>query len=150
MFRIQNWKQALCLMALGSVFTIVGMLFAVGMLSPVTAQNDKFDTIQCSRLEVVDADGITRVILTTGESGGWGAAFGKDGKSRVGRAIGEYGGRVDAFGKDGKVALLSTDEHGGVVGTFDKDGKLGVVLSIGENGGHGGIMDKNGRYKAIN
>ena len=38
MFNTGNWKQKAGLMALGSVFTIIGMLFAIGMLPSVTAQ----------------------------------------------------------------------------------------------------------------
>ncbi len=59
MFRIQNWKQALGLMALGSVFTFVGML-----LSPVTAQRDKYGEIECTKLTIVDSKGNERVLLT--------------------------------------------------------------------------------------
>ncbi len=60
MFSGKDLKVKLVYMGFGGMIAIIGMLFAIGMLSSVTAQNDKFDTIQCSRLEVVDADGITR------------------------------------------------------------------------------------------
>ena len=57
-------------MGFGGMIAIIGMLFAFGMLSSVMAQNNKFDTIQCSRLKVVDADGEARVILAFRELGG--------------------------------------------------------------------------------
>ena len=37
MLNTGNWKQKAGLMGLGSVFTIVGLLFAIGMLPSVTA-----------------------------------------------------------------------------------------------------------------
>ena len=47
MFSTTTWKQKLGLMALGSVFTIIGML-----LSPITAQQDKFGDVECENLKV--------------------------------------------------------------------------------------------------
>ena len=70
MFRIQNWKQALGLMALGSVFTIIGML-----LSPVTVHRDKFGVIECTQLKVVDGKGKSTVILGTFLGSGFATAY---------------------------------------------------------------------------
>ncbi len=125
MFRIQNWQQKLSYMAVGSVFTIIGMLFAIGLLSSVTAQRDKFGKIECTKLRVVDAEGNKQVILTFDEHGGYVAAYGKDGKSKAGLYNSEYGGLVGAYGKDGKSqAGLGIHEHGGGVITTNKYGKL--------------------------
>ena len=49
----------------GIIGGIVGSIITALAVSSGTAQNDKFDTIQCRRLEVVDADGNARVILST-------------------------------------------------------------------------------------
>ena len=74
MFNAGNWKQKAGLMGSHSVFTIIGMLFAIrmfapGTVQPVTAQRDKFGDIECTSLKVVDADGIARVILQYPYSG---------------------------------------------------------------------------------
>ena len=41
----------------GIVGGVIGSLLTALLVSPVTAQRDKFDTLQCSKLEVVDANG---------------------------------------------------------------------------------------------
>lgn len=48
MFDTGNWKQKLGFMVFGSMFTIIGVLFAGWLLPYATAQRDTFDTIQCS------------------------------------------------------------------------------------------------------
>ena len=140
MFRIQNWKQALGIMALGSVFTIIGML-----LSPVTAQRNKFDTIQCRRLEVVDARGNLMVILTIDDDGGAVVAYGKDDKSLVTLDINEHGGIIGVAGKDGKSqAGLRINEHGGIVAVNGR-GNCVAGMGITERGdGVVTTLDKNG------
>ena len=55
MFNTGSWKQKAGLMALGSVFTIIGMLFAIGMLPSVTAQRDKFGDIECTQVTLIDS-----------------------------------------------------------------------------------------------
>lgn len=91
MFRIQNWTQALGLMALGSLFTIIGML-----LSPVSAQRDKFEEIECTTLRVVDTEGNPVVIL----DGIWGVTVYDKGSNNVAASISSdhMGGRVAVFG----------------------------------------------------
>ena len=42
-------RVKLVYMGFGGMIAIIGMLFAIGMLTSVTANNDKFDEIQCSR-----------------------------------------------------------------------------------------------------
>ena len=88
-------------MGFGGMIAIIGMLYAFGMLSSVMAQNNKFDTFQCSRLDIVDADGKVGMVL----------------------GINDHGGRVDVYGKDGKSnASLKIDDDDGVVNTFDEFG----------------------------
>ncbi|MDE0184019.1 MAG: hypothetical protein OXP71_01030 [Candidatus Poribacteria bacterium] len=117
MFRIQNWKRALGLIALGSVFTIIGM-----SLSPVTAQRDKFGDIECTRLTVVDATGKIRVAIGIIDSDGYVKVNGKDGKSAT-LSISEHGGRVQISGKGEGAAVMSINEYGnGALSTWDKNG----------------------------
>ena len=86
-------------MGFGGMIAIIGMLFAIGMQSSVAAK--KFDTIQCSRLDIVVADGNVGMVL----------------------AINDHGGRVDIYGKDGvSYVPLNVEEAGGVVNTIDKFG----------------------------
>lgn len=49
----------------GIIGGVIGSLLTALLVSPVTAQRDKFDTIQCSKLEVVDAEGRSCVVLST-------------------------------------------------------------------------------------
>ena len=101
MFSSKNLKVKLVYMGFGGMVAIIGMLFAIGMLSSVTAQRDKFDTIQCRRLEVVDAAGKPMVILATNEDGG----------------------AVQVNGKGEGKAVMSINEDGdGAVSTWDKNG----------------------------
>ncbi len=62
MFSSNDLKVKLVYMGFGGMIAIIGMLFAFGMLSAVAAK--KFDTIQCSRLEVVNALGKPVVVLS--------------------------------------------------------------------------------------
>ena len=57
MLNVGNWKQKAGLMALGSVFTIIGMQFTIGLLPSVTAQRDTFGDIECTSLTVVNGKG---------------------------------------------------------------------------------------------
>ncbi len=132
MFSREHWQIKLAYAGFGALLLFMGML-----LSPVTAQRDRFGEIECSKLRVVDADGNTRVVLTTDEHGGVVFAYGKDRKSVAGLRITEHGGSVDALGKDGQSrAALAVTEHGGSVSAFGKDGKSGALLSITEHCGH--------------
>ena len=119
-------KQKLCYMVVGGALVAVGMVVALLAVPPVTAQRDKLDMIQCSQLEVVDADGVVGIVLS----------------------MGEHGGRVDVLGNDdiSKVALDVTTEQGGTIALRDKDGRLGVSLFNGEYGGrvHAYAKQSNG------
>lgn len=124
MFSGKDLKIKLIYMGFGGVIAIIGMLFAIGMLSSVTAQRDKFGEIECTSLRVVDADGNTKVVLTITETGGRVIVGGKDGESTAAIGINEYGGSVVASGKDGKsVASLRIENHGGSVFTVDIHGE---------------------------
>ena len=60
----------------GIVGGVIGSLLTALLVSPVTAQRDNFDTIQCSRLEVVDAEGRLKVVLDGNGHSGYVATFG--------------------------------------------------------------------------
>lgn len=49
----------------GIIGGVIGSLLTTLLVSPVTAQRDKFGAIECRSLTVVDEAGITRIILTT-------------------------------------------------------------------------------------
>ena len=117
MFSSQHWQIKLVYATFGLLCAVIGML-----LSPVTAQK-AMETIQCSRLEVVDAEGTERVTITTDEQGGVVTAHGKNGHSEASLRAEEDGGRVAVVGKDGQTrAFLFTEAHTGRIGTIDKFG----------------------------
>ena len=140
MFSSEHWQIKLVYAGFGFLFAVIGML-----LSPVTAQRDKFGEIECTRLTVVDANGKTGVILTVDEHGGVVSAIGKDGKSGALLGINEHGGTVGTYGKDGKPrAGFGVYEHGGHVEVRGK-GEGAAVMSINEYGnGAVSTWDKNG------
>ena len=141
-----NTREKFRYMAFGGALVFLGMLGA--MMSPLTAEKDKFGEIECTRLTVVDADGKTRVNLTTDEYGGVVDAYGNDGLSGAALGVNEYGGSVRAFGKDNDAAVLYVDESGGVVSAFGKHGKLGASLSADESGGVVSAFGKDGKSLA--
>ena len=47
----------------GIVGGVIGSLLTALLVSPVTAQRDKFGEIECKGLRVVDEDGVARVML---------------------------------------------------------------------------------------
>ena len=146
----------------GIIGGIVGSIITALVVSSGTAQNDKFDTIQCRRLEVVDADGNARVILSTdvydrffddnirvsvvgSEHGGYFNTY-TDGKVAAALCTNEDGGTVAAYGKDGKsFVLLGIDEHGGAVRAYGKDGAAQAALSSDEHGGAVRVHGKDGK-----
>ena len=110
----------------------------------LNAKNQKFDTIQCSRLEVVDADGVARLILSINEHGGHVGVYGKDGQL-ASLSINERGGHAGVYGKIGAVGI-EINEHGGVVGVYGKDGELQKLRSmLGNNDEHGGVVGVKGK-----
>ena len=104
---------------------VIGSLLTALLVSPVTAQRDKFGEIECTSLRVVDAAGKTAALLSVDEDGGSVGAFGKDGKSRASLGVIEHGGFVQVKGKGEGMAVMSINEYGnGTVFTRDKNGNL--------------------------
>ena len=54
MFSNRDLKVKLVYMGFGGMIAIIGTMFAIGMLSCGAVQKDRFDTIQCSRLEILN------------------------------------------------------------------------------------------------
>ncbi len=109
----------------GIVGGVIGSLLTALLVSPVTAQRDNFDTIQCSRLEVVDAEGRLKVVLDGNGHSGYVATFGNDRILRVVLAHTEDGGSVEvhAKGADKGMAIMGVNSHGdGYVSTWEKNG----------------------------
>lgn len=115
-------KQKTGLMALGSIFTIIGML-----LSPITAQQDEFGEITVTKLSVQAPDGDELVrIAADNPHGGEVMIFGT--KRRKGEyvsiKVNEYGGSLAIFGNrdtDSRVVIGVNEYGNGTVNTWDKD-----------------------------
>ena len=104
---------------------IVGavLTMAVGSVMPIGAQNGDatFGEITCNRLDVVDAQGNSYVILSTHQ-----------GRSGV----------VGVYGKESCTAQLRDSEHGGQVIIRGKDGERGAIMEVDEYGGHVHVTGK--------
>ena len=116
-----NTREKFRYMAFGGALVFLGMVGA--MMSPLTAEKDKFGAIECTRLTVVDENGGAMVRLTTDEDGGFVYALGKDGLSGAWLGTTEHGGHVQVNGKGEGKAVMSINEYGnGAVSTLDKNG----------------------------
>ena len=117
-----NTREKFRYMAFGGALVFLGMVGA--MMSPLTAEKDKFGEIECTRLTVVDPKtGKSGVIISSGEDGGVVSAYDKDGQSGVSLVVTEHGGHVQVSGKGEGVAVMSINEYGnGAVFTRDKNG----------------------------
>ena len=111
---------------------VIGSLFTALLVSPVTAQRDKFGEIECRSLRVVDKHGQARVLLTT-ELFDMANDF-SSGELRVmilGTRIGAY---VVTYGKNGEASVTLNLQYScmiteGSVSVFDKNGYPQVDLS---------------------
>lgn len=150
MFNTGSWKQKAGLMALGSVFTIIGMLFAFGMLPSVTAQRDKLGDIECTKLTLIDAlTGKTTAKLETDEHGGLLYLYGaNDNRGSAKLTMDLHGGKLVMFSNE-KVgdahisAALYTLENG--TASFSVNHKNGgkVFMSATDDGGFVSINGAN-------
>ena len=135
------------------LFAVIGgivgavLVMAVGLLSPLGAQNEvkdaEFGTITCRQIWVVNSDDSLRASIGIigddelgDEEGGMVAVYGKDAKSGATMGINKDGGFVSALGTHiGSSAKMSVNDHGGSVSLRGKDAELGVAMSVNENGG---------------
>ena len=171
MFNTVNWKQKAGFMALGSVFTIIGVLFTIGMLPSVTAERDKFGDIECTGLRVVDENGVARIKLSASSAdslyhivnpmpgvfiGNYSPYGGivivnadNNNDSAVMLSHNEYGGEVTVYGKNRDSEVnLTTNEYGGSVGVIGTDGKSKAYMIIDEHGGFVAAQGKDGKSAA--
>ncbi len=98
MFNSQHWQIKLVYAGFGGFLMFIGML-----LSPVTAQRDKFGDIECTSLTVVDADGNLMGNFDSNVGGGYVRVWGKD-RGEKGAGVAQLmadanGGRLDVFGQ---------------------------------------------------
>ncbi|MDE0187015.1 MAG: hypothetical protein OXP71_16360 [Candidatus Poribacteria bacterium] len=148
MLNTTSWKEKAGLMALGSFFTIVGL-----MLSPITAEQDKFGGIECELLLIDDETDNGLTVITGGMihiadsrggvkltlrmpidlNGDVKTIFDHSGLSRVafreaervGIGIDKHGGYVTVNGRSKGYAIMGINEKGnGAKSTYDKNGYL--------------------------
>ena len=138
---LKHWKVGLVYAAFGSLFTIVGML-----ASDVTARRDKFGEIECTRLKIVDDDGVAKVALAVdGNTAGHISIYGTNGLPRVMLSSDGEGGIVSVSGNDNqaKVAIASNGA-GGVIEVYNQNEDRAVLLDVeGEHSGRVEIYDKD-------
>lgn len=116
----------------GIIGGVIGSLLTALLVSPVTAQKDKFGEIECTKLTVVDEAGQQNVVIAGGENGGLVTVSGKDGKPAVDLRAYVHGGfivvhsrgwkGVAGFGGKGKVFLGVDGRGDGFVSIWDDRG----------------------------
>ena len=120
----------------GIVGGVIGSLLTALLVSPVTAQRDKFGEIECRKLTVVNVEGMPMVELSEELSLG-GINQGKvvvnsrenDASVEL-SACAYYGGEVKLSGQNGTAAVrLYADRYGGNLSLKDKNGDEGVSMS---------------------
>ena len=120
----------------GIVGGVIGSVLTALLVSPVTAQRDKFGVVECSELRIVDEDGNWATRLGVGAPGGYVMAFGKDDNSMVMLGFGKDGPAVTIGNEDG-IAEILVSEDGGDFRVYGKDGQLAAVLGTSAAGGGG-------------
>lgn len=141
-------------MGIGAVIALLS--FSLGNLhrNTANAQGEApiVDLIRCRQLEIVNADGLNNVILSSNEQGGSVEVFSEElllGKVRL--SINENGGEVSVRGgKNYKnLASLGISTHGGSVSVRTEDDKGGAALGANEDGGAVGISGKEGKIALL-
>ena len=162
-----NLTQRLAHIALGGVFVTIGM-----MMSPLTAQNDKFQEIECTSLVVVNPDtgksiielafnglgGEINISDLTGNrqlslvgTGIMNALniYGRSGKPVVGAISDGSGGLItvandvgSAAGKAAAGIAASKTGNGGILELYDNTGKVVITLKATEYGSSASFANK--------
>lgn len=151
MFNSQHWKIKLAYATFGLLCAVIGML-----LSPVTAQRDKFQEIECTKLTLIDAiTGEVTAELKNDEHGGllylWGL---KGNRSGAKLALDENGGKLVMFSneKDGpshvSAALLTSEEGAGIFSVNHKSG-ANTFISATDLGGYVSVYGANHNKKLV-
>lgn len=147
MLNVGNWKQKAGLMALGSVFTFIGMLFTIGMLPTVTAQRDKFGDIECTSLTVVNGEGQEAVKINADSGYGEVSMYGKNGEKGIWMSS-LVGGIIRVNGSDGDMcAMLSAIGGRGSFIVCGSDGEERGGLDVGEHGGRVWVYGNDGEWR---
>ena len=96
-----NTREKFRYMAFGGALVFLGMLGA--MMSPLTAEKDKFGEIECTRLVVVDSEtGKAGASLSVDAAGGSLRVYDNHWGLMVNIGVKDHGGHVSAIGKNGK------------------------------------------------
>lgn len=119
----------------GIVGGVIGSLLTAVLVSPVTAQRDKFGEIECRKLTVVDEEGMPIVKLTDMRFGPRVIIYGKDFKPKVAIGVndGDHGG-VEVLGDYNSGVTLGIDEYGGFVEVSGKDLLSAAALKFDQDG----------------
>lgn len=119
----------------GIIGGVIGSLLTAMLVSPVTADRDKFGGVECTSLKVVDAEGSTLVLVSGGERGGIVQVIDKEGHAVVNLNV-EGGGtvvcrRLEVVDGNGKRrASVSNGHFGGRVNVYDRDEISRAELSV--------------------
>ncbi len=132
-------------MAVGSFLTIIGYHFGTVDNNSADAEinidaapvltDGEFNKIRCRNLEIVDADGNTRILLARDLfENGFISIPNKDGESAV--VLGNHGGGyISVTNADNKSSTtLHTTAYGGQVSIFNKTGEVVLQTGVTENG----------------
>ena len=131
-------RQKFSYMILGGALVFLGMLEA--MISPLTAEKDKFGEIECTKLTVV-AETDEVITLTASDYGGLVKVHSKDGRAGALLNVNEHGGGPSVHSNDGKTrGILTVNEHGRSVSVTGNDGNPRGVLTVHEDGGAVGVF----------
>ena len=127
-------KRRICVrsMGLGAVIMLIGLAVGAIVSPPLVAQHDGvFDEIQCRRLEVVDENGNSSILLVSNKAGVAVAVLNKQGEIAIGLTSTESVNAVDVSDKQGEVAIrLASIEELNAVDVFDKQGEVAIDLTV--------------------
>ena len=137
----------------GIVGGVIGSLLTALLVSPVTAQRDKFGVIECTELRIIDQAGTKLAELGSVDKGGYVTLRGKDGKSAVFLSVNKNGGHVFARGSDGESSVflqgLNKSGTGGTVSVQNNVGETTVMLTSGNHGGTVSAHAKDRQSSAV-
>ena len=134
-------------MGIGAFIALISWTLAEIHNAPVNAQDAGplvVDKIVCRELQVVDAKGNNKVILSTALGGGTVVVWDEEGKGAGILNTNNEGGVLSVYGKDKGMVQLSINEYGGIVNVSSKDkNKGGVILGTDLYGGAVVIYNSN-------
>ena len=119
----------------GIIGGVIGSLLTAMLISPVTADREKFGEIGCTSLKVVDAEGSTLALVSGGDRGGLVQVFDTESQAVVHlhvEAVGTVECRqLEVVDGDGKRRVSVSDGFfGGLVNVYDNDEISRAELSV--------------------